>query len=175
MMTITATAFTAPGATELTVGATKAFLNVLKARQLAAKIPVKDRIQVRVVKSAEAPKLLDPRSKALPILVLFGGLIATVAVAFTRDNVSRRERPAKLTTAAVVEDRDEADTTIRVTDARSAPRSIPHADTGKARDATGPTIVNRGRATLGSVSRRDSATGREPDSPDEVARQGRRG
>ena len=100
MMTITATSSTGPKATELTLGATKAFLDVVHTRQLAAKIPVKDRIQVRVVKSAEAPKLVDPRSKALPILVLLGGLIATVAVAFTRDNLARRERAPELTTVA---------------------------------------------------------------------------
>ncbi len=100
MMTITATSLTGPMATKLTLGATKAFLDVVHTRQLAAKIPVKDRIQVRVVKSSEAPKLVDPRSKALPILVLFGGMIATLAVAFTRDNVARRERAPELTTVA---------------------------------------------------------------------------
>ena len=68
----------------------KHFSTFFDARQLAAKIPVKDRIQVRVVKSSEAPKLVDPRSKALPMLVSLGGLIATLAIAFTRDNVARR-------------------------------------------------------------------------------------
>ena len=95
MMTISATASTGPKATKLTLGATRAFLDVLNRRQLAAKIPVKDRIQVRVLKRSEAPELIDPRSKALPILVLLAGLIATVAVAFTRDNLSRGvARPA---------------------------------------------------------------------------------
>ena len=97
MMTITATGSTGPKATKLTLGATRAFLDVLNTRQLAAKIPVKDRIQVRVVKSSEAPKLINPRSKALPIIVLLSGLIATAAVAFTRDNLARRERAPELT------------------------------------------------------------------------------
>ena len=56
---------------------------------------MKDRIEARVVKSSDAPQLVDPRSKALPILVVFAGLIATAAVAFTRDNSRRRVvRPA---------------------------------------------------------------------------------
>jgi hypothetical protein len=172
MMTITASSTTGPKATKLTLAATKAFLEVLHARQLAAKIPVKDRIQVRVVTSSEAPKLVDPRSKALPILVLFAGLIATVAVAFTRDNLARRERPADLTPAAP---HDEAEASIRATGGRSAPTAIPRADKPPPRDAPGATSVTRGRATLGSVSRRDSAIAHEGDLPDEVAQQGRRG
>ena len=75
------------------------FLDVVRSRQLAAKIPVKDRIQLRVVKSADEPTLVKPRSKALPILVLLGGLIATAAVAFTRDNRrSTRQAAPTLTT-----------------------------------------------------------------------------
>ena len=90
MMTITATALSGRKATKLTRAATTAFLGVVRSRQLAAKIPVRDRIQLRVVKSADEPKLVKPRSKALPMLVLLAGLIATAAVAFTRDNVTRR-------------------------------------------------------------------------------------
>ena len=173
MMTITASSITGPKATRLTLGATKAFLAVLDKRQLAAKIPVKDRIQVRVVKSSEAPMLADPRSKALPMLVLLGGLIATVAVAFTRDNLARRERATELTQVA---SRDVADPSVDDTDARSTPRPVPRPDSVTAREGPGPTIgVARGRSTLGSVPRTDSATARERDMPDDVAQQGRRG
>lgn len=98
MMTITGTATTGPEATKLTLAATRAFLDVLHRRQLAADIPVKDRIQVRIVKSSDAPTLIDPRSKALPILVLLSGLIATAAVAFSRENLARREGAPVLTT-----------------------------------------------------------------------------
>ena len=94
MMTITGISLTASKATNLTLAATKAFLDVIHTRQLAAKIPVKDRIEARVVKSSDAPQLVDPRSKALPILVVFAGLIATAAVAFTRDNVKATCRPS---------------------------------------------------------------------------------
>jgi hypothetical protein len=171
MMTITATSLTGPKSTKLTLAATKAFLEVLNARQLAAKIPVRDRIQVRVVKSAEAPTLVEPRSKAVPMLVLFGGLIATVAVAFTRHN-ARRER-AELTPVA---SGDELDPSTDLTDARSTPRPVPHPDSVTAREGSGPTVgVTRGRSTLGSVPRADSSAARGRDLPDDVAQQGRRG
>ena len=101
MMTIAARARSGTKATNLTRGATTAFVSFVEARQRAAKIPAKERIQIRVVKSSEAPTLLKPRSKALPILVLLAGLIATGAVAFTRDNTRRREAaPAVAPTAA---------------------------------------------------------------------------
>jgi hypothetical protein len=90
MMTLTASATSPEKATDLTVGATNAFLDVLHARQREAKIPDKDRIDVRVVKQSDEPKLVRPRSKAMTMLVFLGGLIATAAVAFTRENLARR-------------------------------------------------------------------------------------
>ena len=101
MMTITGTSSTGPKATALTIGATKAFLDVLNRRQLAAKIPERNRIEAHVLRSSETPKLVGPRSKAVPVLVLLGGLIATLALAFTRDNVARRAGVSGLTTAAL--------------------------------------------------------------------------
>ncbi len=173
MMTITASSLTGPKATNLTLAATKAFLDVVRARQLAAKIPVKDRIQVRVVRSSEAPTLVNPRSKALPMLVLFGGLIATAAVAFTRDNLARRKRTPELTPVA---SRDEPAPSVDDTDARPTPRPVPRPDSVTAREGPGPTIgVTRGRSTLGTVPRPDSVTARGRDMPDDVAQQGRRG
>ena len=178
MMTITGTAFTAPRATELTLGATRAFLDVLNARQLAAKIPVKDRIQVRVVKSSEAPKLINPRSKALPILVLFGGLIATVAVAFTRDNLARRQGAPVLTATAARNQTAEPDSVVDVAEevAQKAAEagSVPSAIIGTPSElgAHGRSVPLRGsvahsRRTLGSVPKPDSATARQSDVPDE--------
>ena len=173
MMTITATSLTGPKATKLTLAATKVFLDVLNARQFAAHIPVRDRIQVRVVKSAEAPRLVDPRSKAVPILVFLGGLIATVAVVFTRHNLARRVRAPELTSVA---SSGEPDSSIDVTDAPSMPRPVSRPDAVTAREGPGPTIsVARGRSTLGSVPRTDLASARERNLPDDVAQQGRRG
>jgi hypothetical protein len=174
MMTITARSLTPRTATELTLGATKAFLDVVHARQVAAKIPVKDRIQVRVVKSSEAPKLVDPRSKTLPILILLGGLIATAAVAFTRDNLVRSDRARELTAVSSHDGRDKPDTSAGAPPTRSAPRPVPRPDPSSPPQETAPTItVSRGRSTLGSVPRNDAPTTRERDIPDEGRRQAR--
>lgn len=170
LMTITATSLTGPKATKLTLAATRAFLDVVHARQLAARVPETDRIQVRVVNSSEAPKLVDPRSKAMPILVLLGGLIATVAVAFARDNLARRERAPELTT---VGSRGEPDSSIEATNARPVPTPVPSPELVTAHEDAGPTIgVSRGRSTLGAVP---GPTGRERAPSDDVARRARRG
>jgi hypothetical protein len=171
MMTITGMSSTEPKATTLTIGATKAFLDVLHRRQVAAKIPERDRIEARVVRSSEAPRLVDPRKKAVPVLVLLGGLIATLAVAFTRDNVAPRARVSEL---APVDSRDAPESSV-LADARSTPKAVPRPDSLAAREGSGPTKgVTRGRSTLGAAPRVDSATTLEPDMPDDVARLGRR-
>jgi hypothetical protein len=135
---------------------------------------VKDRIQVRVVKSSEAPKLVDPRSKTLPILILLGGLIATAAVAFTRDNLVRSDRARELTAVSSHDGRDKPDTSAGAPPTRSAPRPVPRPDPSSPPQETAPTItVSRGRSTLGSVPRNDAPTTRERDIPDEGRRQAR--
>ena len=88
MMTITARAPTARRATALTVGATQAFLSVLATRQAEDKIPRRNRVDVHVVQAYDTPTLVAPRSKALPMMVLVGGLIATFAAAFVRENLA---------------------------------------------------------------------------------------
>jgi hypothetical protein len=177
MMTVAAKSVTGPKATELTLAATKAFLDVVHARQLAAGIPVKDRIQLRVVKSSETPTLVDPRSKALPILVLLGGLIATFAVAFTRDNAARSARAVELPTVASPDEPQQATASgdPHQPDASAGvARPIPH-PAATAREGTGPTSrVSRGRATLGSVPNAHSQSGIERDLPDDVPREARR-
>lgn len=173
MMTITGTGLSGATATALTRAATSAFLGVVRSRQLAARIPVKDRIQPRVVKSADEPTLVKPRSKAMPILVLLGGLIATAAVAFTRDNVARRQAapvlaPAVLTTAGTGDEPAGHDSSGGVGDTRSTLGPVPGA--AVARGEAGASMgAARGRSTLGSVPRVDSPKGRPFDVADEVA------
>lgn len=75
-------------ATARTLAATQAFLEVLTTRQTAAKIPPNNRIQVSVIKRSGKPVLAEPRSMALLLVILLGGLIATIAVAFMRDNLA---------------------------------------------------------------------------------------
>jgi hypothetical protein len=168
MMIISATAPTSGTATALTRAATTAFLKEVTSRQLAARIPVKDRIQLRVVKAADEPKLVKPRSKAVPILVLLGGLIATAGVAFTRENVARRGRAAPILTAASPDEAADSDPSVAVSHARSTLGPVPRTD--KAREEPASSIgATRGRSTLGSVPRAGSSS--REGLPDDVAQQ----
>lgn len=162
MMMLSATAPTSGKATELTRAATAAFLAEVRSRQLAAKIPAKDRIQLQVVKAADEPKLVKPRSKALPMLVLLGGLIATMAVAFTRENVARRSTVPVLSAAPSEESVDDRPDTGAPHTRSSTLGPVPRRETATSReDASPATSSTRGRSTLGSVPDRDSAS-REP-------------
>lgn len=175
MMTITGNSITGPKATKLTLATMRAFLDVVRARQVAAKIPVDDRVQLRVVKSAEAPELVNPRSKALPVLVFLGGLIATLAIAFTRDNYSRRGRAPELTRVTSHDEPKAPDTSVGATNPRLTPRPVLRPESATAHEDTRPAVgVSSGRSTLGSVPRADSPTPRQPNLPEDVPRQARR-
>jgi hypothetical protein len=159
MMMISATAPTAVKATKLTRATTTAFLAEVRARQLAAKIPLRDRIQLQVVKAADEPKLVKPRSKALPMLVLLGGLIATGAVAFTRDNAARRRGAPVLAAASPEEAAEALDPSFGVAHAPTTLGPVPRPDAVASRGESGaPSGTTRGRSTLGSVPRSDSAS-----------------
>lgn len=155
MMTLTAQAPSAAQATKLTRGATNALVEFVESRQAAAKIPAKDRIQLRVVKASDEPALVKPRSKALPILVLLGGLFATAAFAFTRDNVARG-RPTVLQSATLNDEQDASGVVNgpHPTSTIGPVRQEPTADAVD--DRAKPVAGNRGRSTLGSVPNADA-------------------
>jgi hypothetical protein len=89
-------------ATRLTLRATDAFIAVAKARQVQAKIPQHQRVELRIVKRSSVPKLIGPRSKTTFIIILLAGLTLTVAAAFIRDNLQRAaDRKRDLDPAAV--------------------------------------------------------------------------
>ena len=125
MMTISASSDSGRKATDLTRAATGAFVRYVRDRQAAAKIPINDRIQLRVVQSAEEPTLVKPRSKALPILVLLGGLIATLAVVFTRDNLARGVTAPALTTIGSRKEIVEPDASTGASHGRSTLEPVP--------------------------------------------------
>lgn len=171
LMTITATALSGRKATELTRAATSAFLGVVRSRQVAAGILPRERIQVRILKNADEPHLVKPRSKALPILVLLAGLIATAAVVFTRDNLTRSRRP--MLKEAAWEEPSEPDSSVVTT--RTALGPVHSSNAPTAREERGASGAHaRGRSTLGSVPRPESPSASEHDVPDDVAQQARR-
>ncbi len=89
-------------ATRLTLRATDAFIRVARARQVQAKIPPSQRVELRIVKRASVPQLVGPRSKTTFIILLLAGLTVTVAAAFIRDNLQRAaDRKGDLDAAAV--------------------------------------------------------------------------
>lgn len=102
VISISARGASPAAATRLATGATKAFLDVLRQRQANAKIPPNARIEVSVLKRSGEPALVEPRSKMLPMMIVLGGLIATIAAAFARDNNSRRQTADRITTAGRV-------------------------------------------------------------------------
>ena len=171
MMTLTAIAPTAVKATKRTIGATQAFLHYVEVRQADANIPAEDRIEIRVVKSADVPQLVKPRSKAIPMLVLLSGLIATAAVVFTRDSKSRRERaqaPSLSATArgepvTIDPSAGDAHTAMPLGPVRAPETAREERDSAIA-------VANR-RPTLGSVPDPDEAIAREKGDAD-VAHQG---
>lgn len=89
LLKITALAITPADARRLVIRATDAFIRVLRSRQAAAKIPESQRVELRIVKRSDVPKLAQPRSKTTFMLIFLAGLIATAALAFVRDNFQR--------------------------------------------------------------------------------------
>ena len=77
-------------ATELTVAATKELIEYVKAGQVQASIPEKERVELRTVKASTEPVLVKARSMSNAIVILLAMLTATVATAFIRDNMLRR-------------------------------------------------------------------------------------
>jgi hypothetical protein len=90
LLKITGIANSPEAATRLTLGATRTFIDVAKARQAQANIPASHRVELRTVKRLGVPKLVGPRSKTGFMIVLLAGLTLTVAAAFLRENLKRQ-------------------------------------------------------------------------------------
>ena len=93
LLKITGMATSPAQARRLTIRATDTLIKVATARQVKAKIPESQRVKLRISTRASVPKLIGPRSKTTFIIILLGGLTATVAAAFMRDNVQRKREP----------------------------------------------------------------------------------
>ena len=95
LLKITGMAPSPAEATRLTTRATDTFIEVAKGRQVQAKIPESQRVELRIVRRAGVPKLTAPRSKTTFLILLLAGLTVTVAAAFIRENqaAGRKSEP----------------------------------------------------------------------------------
>lgn len=73
---------------------TAAFRQYLRAEQNRASIPPRERVVLSVVRGATQARVTQPRSFTPAIVVFLGVLIATVATAFTAENIWPRSRGA---------------------------------------------------------------------------------
>jgi hypothetical protein len=81
-------------AVELTRRLTRAFVDYLGVEQKANGIPAGQRVTVSVVSDGSAPVLIKKRSKTLPMVVFLTVGLATCGLAFIRENLQRKGRPA---------------------------------------------------------------------------------
>ena len=89
LLELTAVGKSPTAATRLAVRATDTFINFVKARQQAARIPENKRVRVDIVTRAGVPQVLVPRKVTTPMFILFAGIAIVVGAAFIRDNMKR--------------------------------------------------------------------------------------
>jgi hypothetical protein len=95
LLKISAEAPSPAAATTLAIRATDTFIGFVRARQVAAKIPENQRIELTIVTRAGVPELTGPRGKTTPIIIFLAVLTIVVAAVFIRDNM-QRERDDRL-------------------------------------------------------------------------------
>jgi hypothetical protein len=83
---------TAAAARDVVKRGTDAFIRFVTQRQIEAKIPKGQRVQLEVVSSPSAPRLVAPRKKTMPILVFFAVMTGIVALAFALENARPQVR-----------------------------------------------------------------------------------
>jgi hypothetical protein len=94
VVSITADAYSLIGSINLANSAASALRTYLEQQQAANKIPDAQRIELRPMNMAYAPRLLEPRSKTMPIVVFIAIMFATISIAFLLENLRPRVRPA---------------------------------------------------------------------------------
>jgi hypothetical protein len=92
IVSISALAFTPHDALALGNNASLALTKYVDLQQQRNGVPKNQRIQLRVLNRAGTLKLIQPRSKTLPIVVLLAVMFATVALAFALENANPRVR-----------------------------------------------------------------------------------
>lgn len=74
-----------------TIRGRRAFLQYVAEQQQSAAIPSDQRIDIQTIQSATKPKVVIPRKKTLPIVIMLAVLTATFSLAFILENLRPRE------------------------------------------------------------------------------------
>jgi hypothetical protein len=89
---ITATSDTPTRAVDLARRGARAFMEFIQKQQIAADIPVEDRVVLQVLREPENPSLVAGRKKTLPVMVFLVVMIAALGLAFILENMRPRIR-----------------------------------------------------------------------------------
>jgi len=90
-VTLTTTAPTSTQAKRLADAAGSVFQAYVSRHQVREKIPPSERVQVSIVESGVNTKVIEGHKLTLPVLVFLAVLIATISIAFMRENVRNRQ------------------------------------------------------------------------------------
>lgn len=94
LIDLTAIATSPRAAVELAQRAATAFGNYIRQQQVANKVPRGDRVVVEQLQLPKAPRIFQPRSKTLPVVVFLAVMLATVGLAFLLENLRPPRKPA---------------------------------------------------------------------------------
>jgi hypothetical protein len=95
LIDLTAIAESPPRAIELSMRSAEALETYVRRQQIANEVPPADRVVVERVMRPRGALVYQPRSKTMPIVILFAVMFATVALAFLLENVRPRARPGE--------------------------------------------------------------------------------
>ena len=94
VVSITADGYALLGSVNLANRAAEALKQYVEQQQTENNIPESQRIVLRAMNMAYTPRLLEPRSKTMPIVVFIAIMFATISIAFLLENLRPRVRPA---------------------------------------------------------------------------------
>ncbi len=89
---LVAIATTPRGAAVLAQRAADAFRVFMEEQQQANRVPQADRVVVQQLVAPKRPKIFQPRSKTMPVVVFLGVMFGTVGLAFLLENLRPRRR-----------------------------------------------------------------------------------
>jgi hypothetical protein len=82
----------------------KALATYIESRQRANNVPTSDRVVVEQIVRPKAPKIFQPRSKTMAIVVFLATMFATIGLAFLLENLRPRKPTAQRVTEPEIQD-----------------------------------------------------------------------